>query len=343
MTARPSEPHGTTRPAEPRLRIERDVNLVYKRGLSRSIGRGDLPALIALAEAHSPGEHSSDSDYYASIVEQLLHRAIDVATQSLQSTLSVTTAQRRKGLQELFDVGTGDDHIEGLGQRLAYTALAWEFKTGESLRRTTRTGERLCTVVCRSVTDALYVLAQQIDFAYEDDSLVEEQSVPWLMTVSDRPLLPDGNQALKVFYVGRALYEELAAFSIQGFDAVVQNQERTPTICSIARLATSAGRSEHDNLTATGLEQTFIWAIQRTPSTINDDGAAALFGLRKGRGEDSQTRLKMAALLHGYNDSDTFVYSQKLAAILTYTRNQFLRLTAEMRYWPKTPDSDNVV
>lgn len=332
-----------TRPAEPRLAIERDVNSVYKRGLPRTIGRDDLPALVALAEAVTPAEHTGESDYYASLVEQLLHRAIEVAIQNLSKIIPKTSVQLRKGLQELFNVGTEQEHVEGMGLRLESAALALEFKNGESLRRTMRGEEKLSTVICNAVTNSLYILAQQKNFSYGDDIASEEWDLPWLATISERPLLPDGKQALRVFYVGRMLYEELATFSVNGFDAVFENQELTPAICAIARVATSDDRSERSELTVQGLEEVFMWAIRRTPSKINDDGAAALFGLKKGRGEDSQTRLNIAALLHGYDNAQTFVYSQKLAAVLTYTRNQFLKLTAEMKFWPKTPDPDGVV
>jgi hypothetical protein len=323
-----------TAAASPRLALQRDINTVYRDGLAPNVGRDQLPALSALAETVHNGQNTGDVGYYASIIETLLHRAIDVAASTLTHRSTPHTLSLKLALRELFDIGKEHEHISGIEQRLAIAADILGYKSMDTFRKAKRGSKKFTALACQRVTSALVTIAKQYGFTYKASPLDHEPARPWLDIIIERQLLPDGERALEVFYTGRTIYDELNVIFTEGFETVAVNPELIPTIAAISQLATANGDSTMWEHGSDNLETILTWALDQPSSVITSRAACELLGLGDARGLDIDARLERAAAYQGFENADRFIRSGKVAIVMTFLRDQLLILTAEMEHFP---------
>jgi hypothetical protein len=119
-----------------------------------------MPALAELAEVVCAKPNDGGDDYYAQVVEALLHKSID----RIGDDGPISSDERRTGFRELF--GIGEDPGGDLTRRRDDAALSLGFSSGDSLRKADRGGRYVIDIFLEEIVEQLLVLANEHDFFY---------------------------------------------------------------------------------------------------------------------------------------------------------------------------------
>jgi hypothetical protein len=155
--------------------LSEDVRHVYEKGLGEKARRESMPALAELAEAVCATPNDGEDDYYAQVIEAVLHDAID----RVGDDRHVKSDERREGFRELLGIGL---YLGGgIMRRRDEAAPKFGLGSGESLRNDKRGDRKVIDLLIEELLEHLLTLAEEHHFS---SSALQS----WTTFYPDRPV-----------------------------------------------------------------------------------------------------------------------------------------------------------
>jgi hypothetical protein len=323
------------RPDYLRDKLRDDVERVIKEGLNPAIGPNTVPVLVRLAEHVNSKAYDDVEEYYSSLVEGLLHTAIDQSAPGLGEVL------RRKGpaqaalcLRELLGIAERGP-TKSFTTRCNHAGNALGY-ADEVFRRSQSSGVPNLKVISTELVRQLLTIAEEAGFVYVGPSStsIEEQTV--LEEIKRRQRRPNGFWALRAFHFGRLLFDEMHRLCMEGFEAASRSDD-FPALTAVAEQAAHT-RYRREEYRPADLEEVLSWAIDQIPDSGHRQGATLCFGLGDASGQDLSVRRDLAAPYFGFKDGQRFFFDHKESWIIHFVRDQIVILAGEMDFWPEVRD-----
>lgn len=308
-----------------------DLLKVYKDGLDPAVEPRRFPALAGLAETASKEKYNGRSEYYGVVIEALLRRAIDASVPTLIDLLPRSETELRDGLRELLGIGK-ERVVRGRGARRENAAPLLGSKNGEALRKAERRNTKVTDLILADIADQLVLIARAYNYTFSRPLTLPGRGTIPLNTIKQKHTLPDGDRALKAYYLGRTLYDELNTIIINGLTDT--NLSEIPILAALAYRATHT-KYDSSEFSKEDIEEVITWAVDGITNSEHRAGALELFSLGNEHEPDSYIRLDRAAIHFGYASTGEFVSSYKAAWVYAFVRDNLVILAGEMDFWPE--------
>jgi len=310
------------------------VEGLIKDGLNPTIGPNTMPVLVRLAQHVTSSPYDAEDEYYRSVMDGLLHTAIDKSAQSLGESL------RHKGpvqaaicVRELFGI-TEPGQAESFTARCNRAGEALGY-ADEVFRRSKSNGIPNLKVISTELVRQLLATAEETRFVYVAPAPFSEDQTE-LEAIKRKQQWPNGVWALRAFHFGRLLFDEMHHLCMEGFEAASLTDD-FPALTAIAGRAARTG-SHSGEYRPRDLEEVLLWAIDQIPDSGHRQGAMLCFGLGNAYGQDLQVRRDLSAPYFGFESGQRFFFDHKESWIIHFVRDQMVILAGEMDFWPQERD-----